>query len=777
MTSAMMAHITVSVILDKLGRGHSLGAKITQLQCEISEQVEHQAFIAYMEDADPNYFKTLTRYYLHDPVRRYDKKVNGMRVALNNHEEMTWQWMDAESHVRLGSLLLKAVMSLSIDETGEGFFEKRQPDFMDPNRESKPKKHKDACYIGFTRTGLLYRDKIQDLANKDSMKPLPMVCEPLDWSLEERGGYLTQINRMAANLIHWNAGSEPSQLVIDALNKLQRVPFRINPYILQLQTDLIRKSWEIGSFRTYEKDSWEDEHFPLVDSDYIATLDKESDDYKKVMRQLSSAYHDQKIDEQRSEPSGRTINIAEQFRDEERIYFPWFLDTRGRLYPSVSGLSPQGADYAKALLISAEGAGINEDTKRDLLISIATAGAFDGVDKQDFFERLTWAMSYTSHPEFETMILNPMANDHWMSADEPFCFLSLCEEFYRVFVTGERHRVYVFFGRDQTCSGVQILSALIGDEKAARFTNVLITEEPQDLYGEVAREARLLLENKDWMKLQLERREEDRIRWNADKKPDKQTEKRDVFEVDPSVHDRAVNKTQAMTCGYGATVRTRHGNIRQALAKKVKKGTIPEIHRGDLTILCRAGIQGMEIAFPDYMELNKWFKKLAGAALKKGLEKITWTSPSGMFVTQDYRESCFIDVKTYAAGGGHYGKLSISSEGLAYIETGEGEPKLSKNQSAIAANFTHSLDGAVMTLGILGVPEEIPVFTVHDCIFCLSGQFSSVIPHFRKAMHNVVTSPCFEELLDSNGLTDEVGLPPIGNIDLDQILESPYLFC
>lgn len=82
-----------------------------------------------------------------------------------------------------------------------------------------------------------------------------------------------------------------------------------------------------------------------------------------------------------------------------------------------------------------------------------------------------------------------------------------------------------------------------------------------------------------------------------------------------------------------------------------------------------------------------------------------------------------------------------------------------------------------MALGILDVPEEIPVYTVHDCIYTLSGQFGSVIPKFRKAMHNVVTSPCFEELLESNGLFEEVGLPPIGDIDLDQILESPYLFC
>ena len=81
-----------------------------------------------------------------------------------------------------------------------------------------------------------------------------------------------------------------------------------------------------------------------------------------------------------------------------------------------------------------------------------------------------------------------------------------------------------------------------------------------------------------------------------------------------------------------------------------------------------------------------------------------------------------------------------------------------------------------MQLGILDVPQGIDLFTVHDCLYCLSGQFGQVIPQFRKALHNVVTSPVLEELLESNGLTDVVGLPPIGEIDLDQILESPYLF-
>ena len=303
-----------------------------------------------------------------------------------------------------------------------------------------------------------------------------------------------------------------------------------------------------------------------------------------------------------------------------------------------------------------------------------------------------------------------------------------------------------------------------------------MTEEPQDLYGEVAIEAKKLMSDKLWLKVEMEKREAKRLKHNAKSKPENQWEERWVVDVDPEVHDRSVNKTQAMTCGYGATLRTRYNNIKDALRKKVKKGQIPPVHVSDQNIVCAAGIQGMANAFPAYMELNKWFKQLAQAALNAGCEQITWTTPSGMFVAQEYREALFKEVKCYAAGGGHYGTLGTSSDGSAYIEVGHGDPKLSKNQSAIAANWTHSLDGSVMQMGILDVPQGIDLYTVHDCIYCLSGQFGQVIPQFRKALHNVVTSPVLEDLLESNGLTDVVGLPPIGEIDLDQILESPYLF-
>ena len=779
MDAETMAHITLSVVLDLLGSGQTIRTMITHAQNEIGAQLEHEAFLSYMDQSDPQYFLKLQKWYLHDPVRTYDKKLKAMVHAHNRHEDMNWQWMSAEDRIVIGALLLRAVMSIQVDpETREGLFKAVPPAANDPNKKARRhKKHNDANYLGYTMAGLKYRDKLQAMADEDAMRPTPMVCRPKPWTLTERGGYLTQINRAAGDLIHNNNGSMPSQIVLDAINRLQNTPYKINKYILDLQQELLKKSWEIGSFRSYEKDSWEDEHFPLVDSSWLDTLPKDSKEYKETMKTLTEAYHNQKIDEQKAEPPRRTWRQAKELENEPEIYWAWFLDQRGRLYPLNSGLSPQGSDSSKALIMSAHGVAVNEDTKRDLLISIATAGGFDGVDKKDFFERFNWAAKYVQSGDFERMVLDPITHKEWMEGEDPFCFLALCHEYYRIYVTEEQDRAYVFYGRDATCSGVQILSAIIQDEKAARFTNVLVTEEPQDLYGEVAIEAKKLMSDKLWLKVEMEKREAKRLKHNAKCKPENQWEERWVVDVDPEVHDRSVNKTQAMTCGYGATLRTRYNNIKDALRKKVKKGQIPPVHVSDQNIVCAAGIQGMANAFPAYMELNKWFKKLAKAALQAGCEQITWTTPSGMHVSQEYREPLFKQVKTYAAGGGHYGTLGTGNDGSAYIECGYGDPKLSKNESAIAANWTHSLDASVMQLGILDVPEGIDLYTVHDCIYCLSGQFGDVIPHFRKALHNVVTSPVLEELLESNGLTDMVDLPHIGEIDLDHINESPYLFC
>ena len=51
----------------------------------------------------------------------------------------------------------------------------------------------------------------------------------------------------------------------------------------------------------------------------------------------------------------KTIEIADKFKDEPNLYMVYQLDFRGRAYCVPNYLNPQGTDFAKSLLVFAEG--------------------------------------------------------------------------------------------------------------------------------------------------------------------------------------------------------------------------------------------------------------------------------------------------------------------------------------------------------------------------------------------------------------------------------------
>jgi DNA-directed RNA polymerase len=228
-----------------------------------------------------------------------------------------------------------------------------------------------------------------------------------------------------------------------------------------------------------------------------------------------------------------------------------------------------------------------------------------------------------------------------------------------------------------------------------------------------------------------------------------------------------------MTTLYNSAVLTRREGILEALKKKDEI----VLHPGDRNIVSRACIESMSREFSKALELNKWFQEVAKAAMSAGKERLEWLTPSGMHVVNEYREPLFSQVKTYAAGGGHYAKLQRDDNSKAYLQTGWGDVKASKVMSSTSANYIHSLDSAIVHLGVLGLPEGMPFFSVHDCLACVPGTLSEVVPIFRRAFHNVVTSNPLIGLLEENDLLGVLEPPEQGDADIDQCLESPYMFC
>ena len=766
MSPLMMAHISTTVVLDNIGTGTRFKSRINSIQKLIGEYIDDQAMLEYYNEQDPYYFAKLQKKYLHDPVRRYDKKVYAVKHLMEANDKVdNYQRMTEEQHGALGALMLRAVMSIPANhDTKEGFFEKRV------ERESKTKT---IGYLALSKTGMMYRHQLQEAANRLEFKPLPMICEPIPWSINERGGYLMPPPGTYSRLIHSHNPTVPSPSALDALNRLQRVPYRINTFILDVQKHLLQSTNHIGCFKSYEKDSWIQEFLPKFDSNQLATMDKQDPEYRRIMRTLTKAYQQQKLDEKEGINPIRVTLQAEELRDEV-FYTPWFFDSRLRLYP-VCELGVTKGDFVKALLVNANPLPITKDTERELLIAIATSGDFDKISKGTYEERLEWAKKFVKSGNFEMCVLYPESSGYWRDADEPFQFLSYCEEYYALFVAKTRDTTRVFVGRDMSCSGIQFLSSLIGDEKAMAFTNVIPSDTLQDAYGEVARIARELLTDKAWLRKQLDKREAKRLLHNK-RHPDKEKKQRMTVQIDVNAIDRSVVKTQVMVTGYGGTYLSKREyiveNLKELVEKKGKK-----IHKDDFNIVVNACIEGMAIAFPKYTELNDWFKTVAKAALEAENEHIKWITPNGSYIAQDYRLPAFSQIDTYAANGGHYMLLMTNDSGQTYVQKGwRDEIQKSKHGSAIAANFTHSLDACVIQNGLLNVDESIPVTTVHDCTYSVPGYMDQVVPHFRQAFYGVCTSPVLENLLDENNIADSVEMIPKEEFDLSVCKNSPYMF-
>ena len=179
--------------------------------------------------------------------------------------------------------------------------------------------------------------------------------------------------------------------------------------------------------------------------------------------------------------------VARKFVDAEEFFIPWSADYRGRLYPLNSSLTPQGTDFDKSLFYFAEEGPVNEYW---LAFSVATTF---GLDKSTMADRVEWTRA--NKELISRIAQNPLDTiPEWRQAEEPWCFLASCFEYFDCCVSCTRATSGLPVGIDATCSGLQHLSAMTGDLKAASLVNVTPTEVPADGYKTVANQAKKHLE-------------------------------------------------------------------------------------------------------------------------------------------------------------------------------------------------------------------------------------------------------------------------------------------
>ena len=195
-----------------------------------------------------------------------------------------------------------------------------------------------------------------------------------------------------------------------------------------------------------------------------------------------------------------TLSVAELYRNEEKFYFPMSCDTRCRKYPISMYLNPQGDDLQKSLLRFKEGVPLGKHGFYWLCIH---GSGLWGHDKVSPSERYQWVKD--NKEWIIGCAKRPRECREWEDADKPLQFLQFCYEMLAI----ENHRGHLMtftsslcVGVDGTCNGLQHFAALLQDPELASKVNLIPSEQPTDVYKEVAQTtdktvARVMFEGDD----------------------------------------------------------------------------------------------------------------------------------------------------------------------------------------------------------------------------------------------------------------------------------------
>lgn len=219
----------------------------------------------------------------------------------------------------------------------------------------------------------------------------PMLVPPMEWAGQYEGGYLTDWFRQHAPMCGlryvqkehktWildNLSSPVSSPVRSAMNKAQTVPYRVNKSVLAI----LRKAtaMRVGILGLPSFVPLPQPVFPLGDGwqKDEATL-SELEQFKFWKSQMAAWYTSE--NKRKGRHTGILSKITElaRYEDEERLYFPTFIDWRGRLY-FRSNLNPQSSDSVKGCIEFAEGKRLGEEGLKWLKVYVANSCGYDKHD-------------------------------------------------------------------------------------------------------------------------------------------------------------------------------------------------------------------------------------------------------------------------------------------------------------------------------------------------------------------------------------------------------------
>ena len=672
----------------------------------------------------------------------------------------TWEKGDNDAIINLGCALL----TLTEDSTGYWYRDSAMniPAYLAPTPQ-------------FVRAWQRNEDNMLSLAHKSC----PMVVPPKAWVSYDEGGYygdlaafftflrLKGVHNSFSKAYKARLAQLDTPAVYKAVNSIQATPWKINKEVLSVIKACREQGYiPCGKEASHVMSMNLDEGKP-VDIPANAT-DEEIKEHKK---NLAFWWKGQNRRISIINRANGEINIADKFSVYENIYFPWNMDFRGRIYP-IPSFSPQGDDLCKGLLLFSDTPPCqNKDDIRWLAI---TGANLAGEDKISYDDRIRWVQ------DNEAIILDvakdPMANLWWLHKDKkPVQLLAWCLEWAKAKAWLAEHGTIVGFvtglpyAQDGTCSGLQHFSAILRDPIGGPAVNLVPQDKPNDIYRLVADKVNVVLKQDAISGTPDE--------WDEEKAKTKfGTKTLSQIWLNYGVN-RKVTKRPTMTLAYGAkkrgyTEQIIEDTIKPALNAKTTCG-FTETNKYQCAMYMAELIwNAVGATVVRAVEGMDWLHKVS-KLVTKNANVVSWCTPLGLLLQQNYLKYESRIIKLRCAG----------KRFRVYIPHQTGQIDKTKQANGIAPNFIHSMDACHLQMTVCKAKDAgINHFTmVHDSYGCPVSQAGLMYDIVRKAFvdmyteHDVLEE--FRQYLQPL-VNKELPKPPQkGDLDLNCVLDSKYIFC
>jgi len=719
----VLALITLCTLLNIISQsefGDGVAPTLTSAAYEIGQRCRKERIFDCFQKREVDIAQELrSRNRGRDAGRRAEE----LALELNDDEE----WAKSYRALHLGDKLIAlAVRFAKFD--GQPIFE------FQTVRESDNQGTKTTQRIALTTAaGDWIADHDTTLA---SLSPvyLPMIVPPRPWKSLSGGGYLVT----PLNLLKRQPTTRAKQLlkkadmtiVLSAVNAMQNTPYRINQKIYRYQ----RKAWDEGHL------------FFGLPAHTVGQLpprladDADPRQITERKRERAAAF----ILNSRIKGTRKIITLSlalcERLLDEPRFFFPHQLDHRGRAYPVPQLINPQSDDSGRSLLEFADGKPLGE--RGAYWLAIHLANCYWKKDKVSFEGRARWVNEHER--EIIAFADNPFRpHRFWDEADKPWMFLAACLEWKDFREQGPDFLSHLPVSMDGTCNGYQHLSAMGRDPIGGSATNLIPGDQPEDMYQEVAYHVSI------------------RIMFDAEYGSG---DYRDAARELLGKIDRSVVKHATMTTPYGVT----RGTIYKQLLEQepVKSSKDPKKCARYLAKVLEECIPEVAVEAGNIM---KWLRQVAGV-LAKANRGMTWTTPAGFRVVHEIREPKIVRVAT-------------SDHTFVVYELDERRKiDMRKQADGIVAHLVHSFDAAhmmrtvhrLLSEGVHHFAMVHDSFGVHACDIDLLNRV--LREEFVRIYSEPVLMNFFKQQWQAHRDVGLPAMPPPGNLDIRQVISSPYFF-